>query len=72
MTHSKRPRRLNYSVNKKGPIGGWKVWNAIKHYQKLSRRMKIEWETLWLSNAFAIVEAKLKKYWINLNSIENA
>ena len=69
MAHSKRPRRLNYSVNKKGPTTGWKVWKAISHYISLTNRVKIEWETKWLKNAFEIVMIKLKKYWINPNKI---
>jgi len=69
MAHSKRPRRLNYSVNKKGPVSGWKVWKAISHYVNLVKRTKIEWETKWLKNAFSIVTAKLKRYWINPNKI---
>ena len=69
MAHSKRPRRLNYSVNKKWPITWWKVWNAISHYRKLRKRVEIEWETKWLKNAFDIVLVKMKKYWINPNKI---
>ena len=72
MAHSKRPRRVNYSVNKKGPISGWKVWSAISHYIALTNRVKIEWETKWLRNAFKIVTVKLKKYWINPNKLQNA
>jgi len=71
MAHSKRPRRLNYSVNKKGPVTGWKVAKAISHYISLTNRVKIEWETKWLSNAFKIVMVKLKKYWINPNTLNN-
>jgi len=66
---NKRPRRLNYSVNKKWAKGWKKVINAIKHYKKLQDRVRKEWETKWLANAFDIVSAKLKKYWINLNNI---
>ena len=72
MAHSKRPRRVNYSVNKKGPISGWKVGKAISHYTSLTNRVKIEWETKWLINAFKIVTVKLKKYWINPNKLQNA
>jgi len=69
MPANKRPRKVNYSVNKKWPKSGWKVWAAVSHYQKLKKRVEIEWETKWLSNAFDIVMVKLKKYWINPNKI---
>jgi hypothetical protein len=69
MPSNKRPRRLNYAVNKKWPKAWTKVSNAIKHYQKLEKRMAFEWETKWISNAFNIVWIKLKKYWINPNKI---
>ncbi len=72
MAHSKRPRRVNYSVNKKGPKSKGKVANAINHYLKLENRVKIEWKTKWLENAFKIVMIKLKKYWINPNNLHNA
>ena len=72
MAHSKRPRRLNYAVNKKGPVTWWKVGKAISHYISLLKRVEIEWETKWLKNAFKIVMAKLKKYWIDPNKIKNA
>ena len=42
MPANKRPRRVNYAVNKKGPKGGNKVVNAIRHYKKLQEREKIE------------------------------
>ena len=42
MAHSKRPRKVNYSVNKKGPKSKGKVANAINHYLKLENRVKIE------------------------------
>lgn len=66
---NKRPRRLNYSVNKKGPKTGDKVANAIKHYKKLQTREAFEGKTLWIENAFKLVLAKLKKYSVNLNKI---
>ncbi|MDQ7009349.1 MAG: hypothetical protein Q9M94_03605 [Candidatus Gracilibacteria bacterium] len=72
MAHSKRPRRVNYSVNKKGPVSGGKVGKAITHYISLLKRTEIEGETLWLKNAFNIVEVKLKKYGINSNKLKNA
>jgi hypothetical protein len=72
MAHSKRPRRVNYSVNKKGPVSGWKVAKAITHYLNLLKRVEIEWENKWLDNAFKIVMVKLKKYGINPNKIKNA
>jgi len=42
MAHSKRPRRVNYSVNKKGPKSNGKVASAINHYLKLENRVKVE------------------------------
>jgi len=69
MPSNKRPRRLNYSVNKKWPVTGWKVAKAISHYQALKKRLAFEGETKWLQNAMAIVMIKLKKYGINPNKI---
>lgn len=69
MPKNKRPRRLNYAVNKKGPKTWWKVGQAVCHYKKLQERIKFEWETKWLLNAVQVVTAKLKKYQINLNKI---
>jgi len=69
MPANKRPRRLNYAVNKKWPKTGWKVWKAISHYKKLQGRVSFEGETKWLKNAIEIVSIKLKKYQINLNKI---
>lgn len=69
MPANKRPRKLNYSVNKKGPITGSKVGKAIIHYKKLLERVKFEGETKWLQNALVVVLAKLKKYGINPNKI---
>lgn len=69
MPANKRPFRLNYTVNKKGPKWGKKVENAIKHYKKLQKREQVEGRTLWIENAFTVVLAKLKKYWINPNKI---
>lgn len=69
MPANKRPRRLNYAVNKKGPKTGGKVGNAVTHYQKLQKRIAFEGETKWLLNAVKIVSVKLKKYQINLNKI---
>ncbi|USN58001.1 MAG: hypothetical protein H6767_06720 [Candidatus Peribacteria bacterium] len=62
MPANKRPRRLNYAVNKKGPVAGTKVQNAIGHYKKLQKREAFEGKTKWIENAFKVVEAKLKKY----------
>ncbi len=62
MPANKRPRRLNYAVNKKGPVTGNKVGKAIKHYTKLQERVKFEGETKWLLNAIEVSTAKLKKY----------
>ncbi len=69
MPANKRPRRLNYSVNKKGPVTGGKVAKSISHYQKLQKRLAFEGETKWLKNAITIVMVKLKKYGINPNKI---
>lgn len=69
MPANKRPRRLNYAVNKKRGVSWWKVGKAIAHYKKLEKRVKFEWETKWLKNAMAVVTAKLNKYKINLNKI---
>ncbi|MCH2188614.1 hypothetical protein MK079_02180 [Candidatus Gracilibacteria bacterium] len=69
MPANKRPRRLNYAVNKKGPKAGNKVEKAIAHYKKLQKRQAFEGETKWIANAFAVVAQKLKKYGINPNKI---
>ncbi|MDD2871478.1 MAG: hypothetical protein PHS49_05805 [Candidatus Gracilibacteria bacterium] len=69
MPANKRPRRLNYAVNKKGPKTGGKVGQAVSHYKKLLQRIEFEGETKWLQNAVKIVMVKLKKYQINLNKI---
>lgn len=69
MPANKRPRRLNYAVNKKWPKSWSKVGKAVAHYKKLWERMKIEWETQWLKNALEISLLKLKKYSININKI---
>jgi hypothetical protein len=69
MPANKRPRKVNYSVNKKWPKTWTKVSSAINHYKKLQSRVKFEGETKWLKNAISIVMVKLKKYQINLNKI---
>ena len=69
MPANKRPRRVNYAVNKKWPKTWWKVYNAICHYKKLQDRIKFEGETKWLVNALKIVLTKFKKYQINPNKI---
>ena len=69
MPANKRPRRLNYAVNKKWPKTGWKVGKAVEHYKKLLKREGFEWKTKWLANAMEIVMVKLKKYQININKI---
>lgn len=69
MPANKRPRRLNYSVNKKWPVTWGKVGKAVSHYKKLNERMAFEWETKWLANAMTVVLAKLRKYGINPNKI---
>lgn len=66
---SKRPHRLNYSVNKIWAKSNKKVSNSIKGYKKLQDRVKFEWETKWLKNALEIAWKKLKKYWINKEKI---
>ena len=69
MPANKRPRRLNYAVNKKWPKGWTKVSNAIAHYKKLEQRIAFEGETKWLKNAMAVVLEKFRKYSINPNKI---
>ena len=69
MPANKRPRKVNYSVNKKWPKKGTKVANAILHYKKLQERISFEGETKWLKNAMAIVLVKFRKYSINPNKI---
>jgi len=69
MSPNKRPRRLNYAVNKKWAKAWEKISSAIEHYKKLEKRLAFEWKTKWISNAFNIVLLKLKKYWINPNKI---
>jgi hypothetical protein len=69
MPANKRPRRVNYSVNKKGPITGSKVGKSVIHFKKLKERIAFEGETKWLTNAMTIVLVKLKKYGINPNKI---
>ena len=69
MPANKRPRRVNYSVNKKWPVSWGKVAKSISHYQNLQKRLAFEGETKWLSNAITIVMVKLKKYGINPNKI---
>ena len=69
MPANKRPRRVNYGVNKKWPKSWAKVAKAISHYKKLQKRVSVETETKWLSNAFVFVKIKLKKYWINCDKI---
>jgi hypothetical protein len=38
----KRPRRLNYAVNKISPKSGSKVRNAVDSYKKLQKRVAFE------------------------------
>ncbi|MDD3302929.1 MAG: hypothetical protein PHN31_05190 [Candidatus Gracilibacteria bacterium] len=66
---SKRPRRLNYAVNKIAAKSGNKVSNSIKSYKKLLERVEFEGKTKWLENALKFTEAKLKKYGINKQKI---
>jgi hypothetical protein len=65
----KRPRRLNYAVNKISPKSWNKVKNAVASYKKLQKRLEFEGETKWISNAINVVKARLDKYQINLNKI---
>lgn len=69
MPKNKRPRRLNYAVNKKWPKAWEKVRNAVASYKKLQQRIEFEGETKWLLNALMLNKAKLEKYQINLNKI---
>ena len=69
MPANKRPRRVNYAVNKKWPKTWSKVAKAVAHYQKLQKRLSFEGETKWLLNAIKVVSVKLKKYQININKI---
>ena len=69
MPANKRPRRLNYAVNKKGPIWGSKVTKAINHYKRLQQRIGFEGQTKWLENAVEVVSTKLKKYGIKTNTL---
>ncbi len=66
---SRRPRRVNYAVNKIGAKSWSKVFNTVKGYKKLLERVEFEWKTKWLENALEFSTTKLKKYWINLNKI---
>jgi hypothetical protein len=66
---NKRPRTLNYSVNKKSSKTWKKIVSAIMHYKSLLKRETFEGETRWLQNAKKFVLAKFKKYWINPNKI---
>ncbi|MDD5212991.1 MAG: hypothetical protein PHG82_00990 [Candidatus Gracilibacteria bacterium] len=66
---NKRPRTLNYGVNKKGPKSGNKVQKAIDHFLTLKKREEIEGTTKWISKAYEFVNVKLKKYGINTNKI---
>ena len=66
---SKRPRKLTYIVNQRRSIRGDKVKKAVKHYQKLLARKKIEGDTKWIANAMKFVEAKLKKYGIKTDKL---
>ena len=69
MPANKRPRRLNYAINKKWPKTWTKIAKAVSHYKKLQKRVSFEGKTKWLSNAFSIAILKLKKYWINPDKI---
>jgi len=66
---NKRPRALNYYVNKKWAKSWNKIDNCIRHYKSLLIREGEEWDTKWLQNAKKIVLAKFKKYSINVNKI---
>nr|MDD3720218.1 hypothetical protein [Candidatus Gracilibacteria bacterium] len=66
---SRRPRRINYAVNKIAAKSGSKVSNCVLSYKKLLTRVEFEGETKWLSNALDFAKTKLKKYGINPNKI---
>ncbi len=69
MPANKRPRKINYWVNKKWPKTWAKVSKAISHYKKLQKRISFEGDSKWLTNAMKIISVKLKKYRVNLNKI---
>ena len=69
MPANKRPRRLTYAVNQKGPKTWNKMQKAIDHYKKLKKREEKEWNTKWIENAFKVVLTKFKKYSINPEKI---
>ena len=69
MPGNKRPRRLNYAVNKKPCKSGGKVEKVVASYKMLQKRIKFEGETKWLLNAVKVAEAKLNKYQIDPNKI---
>lgn len=52
------------NLNKKKSVSGRKYEKSIKTYQKLLKRVEIEWETKWLKNAIEKAQAKFKKYGI--------
>ena len=66
---SRRPRRLNYAVNKIWAKSNKKVENSIKTHKKLLKRVEFEWETKWLKNALSISLNKLKKYGLSPEKI---
>ncbi len=67
--NNKRPRYLNYSVNKKGPKSGNKIQKAVRHYEWLLKRKESEGETKWIRNALEFARARLKKYSIHPENI---
>lgn len=59
---NKRPRRLNYVVNKRGAKSGDKLAKTLASYRRIQRRFALEGQTKWLVNALAIVEQKIDRY----------
>ena len=65
-------KHIWYNPNKKRTASWRKYEKAIKSYKKLLQRVEIEWETKWLKNAIAKVQAKFKKYGITEEMLKNA
>jgi len=57
-------KHIWYNPNKKKSVSWKKYEKSIKTYKKLLKRVEVEWETKWLKNAIAKVQAKFKKYGI--------
>ena len=63
-------KHIWYNPNKKRTASWEKYKKTIKSYLKLLKRIKIEWETKWIKNEMAKIEAKFKKYWVTKEQIE--